>query len=114
MKKKIYIAGKITGNPNFKENFQEAKDYFESVGYIVLNPAELPAGMAPGDYMRICFSMIDVSDLIYFMPNYVDSLGALLELRYCEYSNKAIIYEVENVNQKSVATKTPSIMRTYI
>lgn len=94
MKKKIYIAGKITGDPNFQEKFQMDKLHFESLGYIVLNPAELPAGMSPGDYMRICFSMIDVADEIYFMPCYNDSPGAKLELQYCVYIGKRTRFQV--------------------
>ena len=94
MKKKIYIAGKITGDPSFKEKFGDVKNHFEELGYIVLNPAELPQGMTPGDYMKICFAMIDVADEVYFMPCYADSLGARLELQYCEYINKRTRFQI--------------------
>lgn len=33
MKKKIYIAGKITGDPSFKEKFGDVKNHFEELGY---------------------------------------------------------------------------------
>ena len=48
MKRKVYVAGKITGCPNYEENFKNAQKHFEDQGYAVLNPAELPGGMAPG------------------------------------------------------------------
>lgn len=94
MKKKIYIAGKITGFRDFEAHFKSVEEHFEELGYIVLNPAELPAGMSPGDYMKICFAMIDVADLAYFMPNHTDSAGALLELSYCTYIGKLVIFDV--------------------
>lgn len=46
---KIYIAGKITGEPNYKEKFDIAATSLEAQGHIVLNPAELPEGMLPAD-----------------------------------------------------------------
>lgn len=61
---------------------------------IVLNPAELSQGMTPGDYMKICFAMIDVADEVYFMPCYADSLVARLELQYCEYINKRTRFQI--------------------
>ena len=94
MKRKVYVAGKITGCSDFKENFGSAQKHFEDLGYAVLNPAELPAGMMPGDYMRVCMSMIDSADIIYFMPNHVDSKGAQIELLYSQYVRKIVIFEL--------------------
>ena len=36
-KEKIYISGKITDNPNYKEEFQQAEDLLISLGYEVFN-----------------------------------------------------------------------------
>lgn len=93
-KRKIYIAGKITGDSDFEKKFRDVKEHFEKLGYVVLNPAELPKGMSPGDYMRVCFSMIDISDLVYFIPDYKDSLGAKLELEYVRYIGKDAIFKL--------------------
>lgn len=43
----IYLAGKITGNPEYRKQFAAAKAELEADGHIVLNPAELPEGMSP-------------------------------------------------------------------
>lgn len=44
--------------------------------------------MAPADYMRICFAMIDVADAVVFLPDAAESAGARLEKAYCEYVGK--------------------------
>lgn len=41
---KIYLAGKISGNPNYKAEFVRTAIVYEAEGHIVLNPAELPEG----------------------------------------------------------------------
>lgn len=92
MKVKVYIAGKITGYPDYKTDFRKAEKSYKDRGYTVLSPAVLPAGMLPADYMRICFSMIDTSDVVVFLPNYKQSAGALLEHEYCQYIDKEIRY----------------------
>jgi hypothetical protein len=48
---KIYIAGKITDNSNFKEEFAKAESTLKSEGHTVMNPAILPAGF---EHMNIC------------------------------------------------------------
>lgn len=88
---KIYLAGKITGNPNYKAEFERHAIAYEAEGHIVLNPAELPEGMAKEDYMRICFAMIDVADKVYFLPGWYGSAGARLEYDYCKYIGKPVI-----------------------
>lgn len=85
---KIYISGKITGDPNYKEKFSSIKKDLEAEGYIVLNPAVLPQGLSNEDYMRICFAMIDTADAVAFIEGFVDSPGAMLELEYCKYTRK--------------------------
>ena len=89
-KLKIYIAGKITGDPDYAEKFNTAAREYENRGYIVLNPAMLPEGMLPADYMRICLSMIDTADVVAFLPGYETSSGAQLELQYCLYTDKNV------------------------
>lgn len=40
----IYLAGKITGNPNYKEDFEAAERALTEAGESVMNPAILPFG----------------------------------------------------------------------
>lgn len=85
---KVYIAGKITGNENYREEFAKAQAELEKGGHIVLNPAVLPEGLTKGEYMRICFAMIDIADVVMFLPGWQDSEGAKVENLYCRYVGK--------------------------
>lgn len=99
---KIYIAGRITGDENYKAKFEAAKLHFERIGgkIIVLNPAIMPEGMEPADYMRICFAMLDTADLVVFLPDYKASKGAMLEHAWCEYTGKTHAYISEEELRK--------------
>ena len=88
---KVYISGKITGDPEYREKFQSAKERLEKLDHIVLNPAQLPEGMTAADYMRVNFAMIDVADLVVFLPDWRSSKGARLEQAYCEYIGKETV-----------------------
>lgn len=84
----IYLAGKITGDPDYRAKFAEAKAKLEAEGHIVLNPAELPEGMSKAAYMRICFAMIDTADELRALPDWYCSRGAILEAAYTKYIGK--------------------------
>lgn len=90
MATKIYIAGKITGDPNYKAKFEKAAEAYRQKGYVVLTPSWMPQGMQPADYMRICFAMIDTADVVAFLPGYETSPGAQVELQYCFYIDKDV------------------------
>lgn len=91
---KIYIAGKITGYPEYKEKFLAAQQEFEKEGHAVLNPAILPGGFEQDEYMNICYAMIDVCDAVFFLDNWRDSKGANLEHVYAFDNNKWIKYQL--------------------
>ena len=84
----VYIAGRITGDEHYKDKFRAAEKMLRARGYIVLNPARLPGGMTREDYMRICFTMIDVADEVYLLPDYTRSVGAQIEKQYTHYIGK--------------------------
>lgn len=80
--KTIYIAGKITGEPNYKRYFDAAKRLLQQQGYAVLSPADLPQeGFNYCQYMHICKAMLMECDTICLLPNWTESNGASIERR---------------------------------
>lgn len=88
---KLYIAGKITGNENFVEDFKKAENYLKEKGHTVLNPAILPYGFSWDEYMVVCLSMILICDGIYLLDNWRESKGACMEVGYAREKNKKIL-----------------------
>lgn len=88
--KKVYIAGKINGNPTFREDFEQQEQKLVSQGYAVMNPAKLPDGLGYEDCMYLCFAMIDIADIVVMLPNWKDSPGATREYEYAIKNNKCI------------------------
>lgn len=94
---KVYIAGKITGDPGYRDKFAAAEIQLYWEGHTVLNPAELPRGMKPADYMRICFAMIDVADVVVFLPDAKDSAGRALRKHIVNTSGRRWNFGAINV-----------------
>lgn len=90
---KIYIAGKITGNDNFKEEFERVDNALKAKGHITTNPAILPDGFSQKDYMKICLSMLDCCDAILLMNNWKESKRATIEYLYAEKVGIFVIEE---------------------
>ena len=89
---KVYIAGKITGNPKYKEELAEAEGYLKNKGMTVLNPSFMPWGLEHSEYLHICTAMIDVCDAVYFLPTWVDSKGSHYEMGYAKAKGKGVEY----------------------
>ena len=85
---KVYIAGKITGNENYKAEFAEAEEKLRALGHIPLNPAVLPEGLEKADYMRICLAMLDSADAIAPLLSWTRSDGAVIEIALARYTDK--------------------------
>lgn len=92
MKMKIYIAGKITGDKGYREKFAAVEAALWAQGFTVINPAVLPEGMRPADYMRVCLAMVEIADEVVFLPDWQESQGAKLEMALCQYIKKHIAF----------------------
>lgn len=90
---KIYIAGKITDNPEYKNQFGEAENVLIKQGHAVMNPSILPPGFEHYEYMKVCYSMIDVCEGVYFLENWQDSKGAKMEHEYASAGSKKMVYQ---------------------
>ncbi len=85
---KVYIAGKITGNENYRAEFAEAEEKPRELGHIPLNPSVLPEGLEKADYMRICLAMLDSADAIAPLRSWTRSDGAAIEMSLARYTDK--------------------------
>ncbi|MDE7226921.1 MAG: DUF4406 domain-containing protein [Treponemataceae bacterium] len=75
-RKVAYLSGAITLTPlNYKNDFARAERYVGNLGYIVLNPAVLPQGMAHGKYLPINDAMIGACDAVFLQRDWRDSEG---------------------------------------
>lgn len=88
---KIYIAGAITVDPEYREKFRRAEEAVRAEGHVAVNPAVLPAGLEPGDYMRICTAMLDSCDAIALLRDWPHSKGACIEMTYAQYVGKKLM-----------------------
>ncbi|MES4611383.1 DUF4406 domain-containing protein [Ewingella sp. CoE-038-23] len=77
---KIYIAGPMTGLPQFnRPAFLQAALNLSFQKHTPLNPAMLPDGMTEADYMAIGLTMLQRADAIYLLNGWKFSAGARAE-----------------------------------
>ena len=87
----VYVAGPITGQLDYRKKFKEAEKMLQEKGHIVINPSNLPNGLA--FYMSICKAMIDQADAVYFMDGWKYSEGSVIEESYAKKKKKKLFYE---------------------
>lgn len=98
MKKKIYIAGKVTGldidEVTKKFNYKEYE--LTAKGYEVVNPMRLnhDHNKEWESYMKVCLAELIKCDAIYLMPDWKESKGAKLEKRIAYELKLDIIYDL--------------------
>lgn len=92
---KVYIAGPMTGLPDYnRPAFNAAAKILSQCGEIVLNPAVLPDGMRHEEYMTICLAMVEVCDAVMLLPGWEQSVGAQMEHKRARELGKEVI-EIE-------------------
>lgn len=93
----IYISGKITGDPNYKEKFERIENALEKDAGIehIINPAKLDLidGGTWEDYMKRDIPFITICDAIFMMKGWWRSKGARLERYIAKKLGILIIYE---------------------
>lgn len=99
-KQKVFISGPISNRlDTYKADFDAAAEMVDRAGFIPINPAILPLGMDPADYMRITHAMLDSADMILLLDGWTESAGAQLEDGYAEYIGKPS-FDLRNFKEK--------------
>lgn len=118
MNNRIYIAGRITGDPNYTEKFNSAVKtvkqwwFFERhgvkaalrlgrFGFDVVNPVEFTLfGRTLDKYswtvcMIVCLFRLVRCSYVYMLHDWHESKGATLEHKAAKFLRKQIIYQNE-------------------
>ena len=91
--KTVYLAGKITGDPQYKKKFFRAAHELTAAGFVVLNPAMLPpSGFEYAAYIRMSAAMLDECEAACFLSDWKDSEGAVSEHRRAAAQGKEIFF----------------------
>ena len=96
---KFYIAGKITGDADYKMKFKKAEERLAKLGHSIFNPASL--GNYPEftwqDYMFVCKAMLMKCDAVLFLPDWSESRGATEEYEQSKLNHLAIYFDISDV-----------------
>ena len=96
---KIYIAGKITGDKDYKDNFLLAERGLQFKGHSVMNPAWLVEyqEFTYSDYMDISDCMRRKCDTMLMLFNWRNSKGAQCERSRGMKEGQTIYYDLNDV-----------------
>ena len=94
---RIYISGPISGTDDHFRRFTEAEVALKEKGFQIINPQRLgsvlPADASHDDFMKICYPLLDLADMIYMLEGWQQSKGATMEMQYAIENKLAITFQ---------------------
>lgn len=111
--KKVYVAGPMTGLPEFNSPaFFAAEEYLIGHGAKVMNPAVLPKGFEHHEYMSIAIPMMLSCEAVAFLPGWQQSKGARMEFTKAHHGQKILLaLDVDHVAGKPWVKTHGPLMR---
>ena len=96
---KIYIAGKITGDPNYKEKFNSAEKTVAELGHSVMNPAWLVdyPDFTYADYVAVSTTMQFRCNAILMLKDWGESNGAICEFERAKKLGQEIFFDIDKI-----------------
>lgn len=88
----VYISGKITGDPDYKQKFKRVEEALQRMGATPINPARLPEGLDRKFYLPVCIQMLITADVVYLLDDWKESEGAKIEEAVARYQGIPVIY----------------------
>lgn len=88
----VYISGKITGDPEYKQKFKKAEEALEHMGATPINPARLSEGLDPKFYLPVCIQMLITADVVFLLDDWKESERAKIEEAVARYQGIPVIY----------------------
>ena len=111
MKKRIYIAGPMTGRPGFNyPSFRRVAKLLREDGWDVISPVEMGDMIGPPEYLELNVAdlawlkeleletIIRKADAIYLLPGWEKSKGARMELSIALITELEVILHAEYVS----------------
>jgi nucleoside 2-deoxyribosyltransferase len=81
----IYLAGPVTGHPDYRTRFHEAAQALRKAGWAVWSPPEHFAADAPwAAVMRICLGVLVTCEGVAVLDGWEASRGASLEVQVAQ------------------------------
>lgn len=95
-KDKIYLAGKVTGDPSYKKKFEAGVKHLEDLGWKredIVNPAQkVPDGTPWLKAMWKCLGLMRRCGWVAMLPDWKESRGARVEHWIARMTMKYIVY----------------------
>lgn len=97
---KYFISGRISGQVDYNRSaFYDAEKKLTRQGHAVMNPIKLhpddPQSFDPAEYLHVCFAMIDICDMVYFLDGWEKSAGSREEFQYAIEKHKLFEFQTE-------------------
>ena len=81
----VYISGAVRKDSSYMQKFHAAEIDVRDAGHIPINPAKFISkihGLSENQIMDICYSLLDMADAIYLLPDWTESLWCNQEVGF--------------------------------